>query len=108
VVRHCWSNESYYPALATIASLSCSLSVHALCTPRNAGTPPRSSCTAASLFRRPCFVYSCVVDDAIFWPIRGGRLMSFRWFQFGGLAEGRAGVGKRVVSQLEMVKGERG
>ncbi|KAF7367757.1 hypothetical protein MSAN_00839700 [Mycena sanguinolenta] len=80
---HCWSNESYYPALEyTLSRQSTPLSTafhpsHApLCTHAYALSPAGAKRLLLHLTYPP-FAYSRAIDHALAWLVRSGRLKAF-------------------------------
>ncbi|KAH8101413.1 hypothetical protein BXZ70DRAFT_91610 [Cristinia sonorae] len=79
---HCWSNETYYPAVATIKTESSMLqtSLHPSFSPKCTHAYALSRTGALKLLnhlRFPPFAYSRALDQAIAWLVSTGRLNSY-------------------------------
>ncbi|KAF9221282.1 hypothetical protein BS17DRAFT_657135, partial [Gyrodon lividus] len=73
---HCWSNESFYPALASFAHMD----VHPSFAPKCTHAYALSLSGARRLLqhlRYPPFAYSRALDQAYAWLIQSGRLRSY-------------------------------
>ncbi|KAJ7232443.1 hypothetical protein B0H12DRAFT_1145362 [Mycena haematopus] len=80
---HCWSNESYYPALRNALSrqsVSLSPTLHPSHAPLCTHAYALSTAGAKRLLQDltyPPFAYSRAIDHALAWLVRSGRLNSF-------------------------------